>query len=140
MKPIERVKIIIHHYGLSISAFEKKTGLSNNSIQTAIKRNSNLKDETLNTILKKFPQIDPTWLLTGQGSMIQNMVSEPNPQYPTVLDEEKIQYIIEHFELCKKHPILGKLIELEREMAIKESFSQILIKKGLYPDPEDYSL
>ncbi len=134
MKPIERVKILIRHHGLSISAFEKKVGLSNNSIQTAIKRNSNLKDETLNSILKTFPETNPTWLLTGEGSMLQNIVSEPNPQYPSSLDEEKIQYVIEHFELCKKHPILGKLIELEKQMAIKESFSQILVKKGLYPE------
>ena len=69
MKPIERVKIIIESKHLSISGFEKKTGMSNNSIQTAIKKNANLKDNTLNTIINTFPDIDPTWLLTGKGEM-----------------------------------------------------------------------
>lgn len=70
MKPIERVKKVIDLKGLSISAFEKAVGLSNNSIQVAIKRNANLKDETLNSILNAFPEVDPTWLLTGKGEMM----------------------------------------------------------------------
>lgn len=72
MKPVERVGIIIKFKGVSISAFEKATGMSNNSIQTAIKRVSNLKDDTLNSILNCFPDISAEWLLTGKGSMINN--------------------------------------------------------------------
>jgi len=99
MKPIERVKKIINFYKSSISAFEKSTGLSNNSIQTAIKRKSNLKDETLNTILKKYTEINPTWLLTGKGSMLLDnnkdgvvsgsVVSEPEAVYKTTPVREK---------------------------------------------------
>lgn len=70
MKPVDRVQLIINHYKLSISAFEKKVGLSNNSIQTAIKRNSNLKDDTLNIILSVFTEIRAEWLLTGKGEML----------------------------------------------------------------------
>lgn len=71
MKPIERVKEIIRYYGLSISGFEKKIHMSNNSIQTAIKRTASLKDETLNNILTAFPDISPEWLLTGNGKMFR---------------------------------------------------------------------
>lgn len=87
MKPIERVKNIIEYNKLSISAFEKKTGMSNNSIQTAIKRTSNLKDDTLNSILNAFQDISAEWLLTGKGEMlknreeVQNMVNEPEEKY-----------------------------------------------------------
>ncbi len=133
MKPIERVKILIRNSKLSISAFEKKVGSSNNSIQIAIKRNSNLKDETLNNILNAFPDINPTWLLTGKGDMFKNfdVVSESDSEYSTILDEEKIQYVIDRFELCKKHPILGRLIELERQLAVKESLTKLLVEKGI---------
>lgn len=72
MKPVERVEIIIKFKGVSISAFEKATGMSNNSIQTAIKRVSNLKDDTLNSILNCFPDISAEWLLTGKGSMLKD--------------------------------------------------------------------
>lgn len=133
MKPIERVKVIIDKNRLSVSAFEKKVGLSNSSIQIALKRNSNLKDETLNSILSVYPDISPNWLLTGEGGMFRqpDFTSEPDSKYSHILDEEKIQYVIDRFESCKKHPVLGKLIELERQLAVKESFSQILVKKGI---------
>jgi repressor LexA len=78
MKPIERVVLIIKHEGLSISAFEKATGMSNNSIQTAIKRNSNLKDDTLNSILNTYKYVNPEWLLTGQGMMIREKKTTSN--------------------------------------------------------------
>lgn len=68
MKPIERVEILIKDEGISISAFEKKVGMSNNSIQTAIKRKANLKDDTLNSILSVYTDVSPEWLLTGKGS------------------------------------------------------------------------
>ncbi|UUC45895.1 S24 family peptidase [Flavobacterium cerinum] len=71
MKPIQRVKKIIQYYNLSISSFEKRTNMSNNSIQTAIKRTAKLKDETLNNILTAFPNISPEWLLTGNGKMLR---------------------------------------------------------------------
>ena len=95
MKPIERVKEIIRYYGLSISAFEKKIHMSNNSIQTAIKRTASMKDETLIHILTTFPDISPEWLLLGNGKMFRkdnvydntnsnSAANENRDTYPTV--------------------------------------------------------
>ncbi|ROI09762.1 transcriptional regulator [Chryseobacterium sp. H3056] len=89
-KPIERVQEIITDERLAISAFEKACGLSNNSIQTAIKRKSNLKDETLNSILNAFPKYSANWILTGKGEKLvdnvlvsQNLaVEEARENYP----------------------------------------------------------
>lgn len=88
-KPIDRVEMIIKDRNLSISAFEKATGMSNNSIQTAIKRRSNLKDESLNSILNAFPEYSAGWLLTGKGNKlnieskadVERMVQEPKTEY-----------------------------------------------------------
>lgn len=85
MKPIERVKKVIEFKKLSISGFEKATGMSNNSIQTALKRNSNLKDDTLNSILIRFPDISGEWLLTGEGSMLKNNLTNES-------DKDHINY------------------------------------------------
>ncbi len=90
MKPVERVKDIIKYKRISVSAFEKITGMSNNSIQIALKRNSNLKDETLNNILKTYPDINPTWLLTGKGEM--TLTEELTD---TILDIENIRMLKE---------------------------------------------
>lgn len=110
-KPIERVKEIIDSDGLSISGFEKKTGLSNNSIQTAIKRNSNLKDETLNTILNSFPEVDAEWLLTGKGEMFKKegenekmmkTEADPKDQYIIELQRDKIKNLENEVQRLKK--------------------------------------
>lgn len=68
-KPIDRVEQIIHDKHLPVSVFENKCGLSNSSIRIAISRRTQLKDETLNSILGAFPEVDARWLLTGIGKM-----------------------------------------------------------------------
>ncbi len=124
MKPIERVKKVIEFKGLSISGFEKATGMSNNSIQTAIKRNSNLKDDTLNSILICFPDISAEWLLTGNGSMlkeekINSFVNEPVANYGDIssikilkeevkLQKEKIEFYLEQIDYFKNQLAIKK--------------------------------
>ncbi|MDB2606705.1 hypothetical protein N9Y48_02875 [Zobellia sp.] len=71
MKPIERISILISYYRTNISAFEKECGLSNNSIGSAIRRNTSIKDETLNRVLIAYPKVNPEWLLTGEGEMLR---------------------------------------------------------------------
>lgn len=74
-KPIDRVEEIIHDKRLPVSVFESSCGLSNSTIRIAISRRTNLKDETLNSILNTFPEIDARWLLTGKGQMyVSNML------------------------------------------------------------------
>ncbi len=109
MKPIERVKELIIYLDISISAFEKATGMSNNSIQTAIKRVSNLKDDTLNTILIKYPEVSAEWLLTGKGSMFRNEVDTANSMSESLditnegdeLLKEKLRFQEEQIEFYK---------------------------------------
>ncbi|HLN94231.1 MAG TPA: helix-turn-helix transcriptional regulator [Flavobacterium sp.] len=91
-KPIARIRQIIKDKNLSVSAFEKKIGMSNNSIQVALKRNANVKDETLNHILAAFPEISAEWLLTGKGNMIRNAYP-PVPESSSTVEEER--YVIQ---------------------------------------------
>lgn len=91
-KPIARIRKIIWDKKLSVSAFEKRIGMSNNSIQVALKRNANLKDETLNHVLAAFPDISAEWLLTGKGHMTRNAYPTPPENSPTVEEE---RYVIQ---------------------------------------------
>lgn len=76
MKSIDRVREIIKYENIPVSTFEKLTGMSNNSIQIALKRGSSLRDETLNDTLNAFQDINPEWLLTGCGEMLKRKTSE----------------------------------------------------------------
>ena len=82
----KRVEELISFKNLKISSFEEKIGVSNNSIGTAIRRKASFKSNVLNKILNSFPDINPTWLLTGKENMLLNeqkkgLIEEPNSNY-----------------------------------------------------------
>ena len=121
MKPIDRIDSIIKHYGLNVSSFEKSIGASNNSIGTAIRRKSSVKDDTLNDILNKYPEISAEWILTGKGSMITG--SDPNSdcdnnvslseKFRNINTDELVQYLISNFDDLQSNQVFNLLIEKE---------------------------
>ncbi len=110
-KPIDRIRKIIAYKKMLIAPFERAIGASNNSIRAALQRNTNVKGTTLNKVLKRFPDISPEWLLTGQGEMIKDVaqLSEPADVY---LEDS---YLI---ELQKEMIIMlkDKITALEKEI------------------------
>ena len=83
----KRVEEIIVFKKMNISSFEEKISVSNNSIGTAIRRKASFKSNVLNKILNAFPEINPTWLLTGKGKMLikgESYASEPLLSYDDI--------------------------------------------------------
>lgn len=74
----KRVEEIINYKRLNIRSFEEIIDVSNNSIGTAIRRKSSFKSNVLNKILHSFPEINPTWLLTGKEEMFLNNIDKAN--------------------------------------------------------------
>lgn len=77
----KRVEEIINYKRLNIRSFEEIIDVSNNSIGTAIRRKSSFKSNVLNKILHSFPEINPTWLLTGKEEMLLSVTNEPSSIY-----------------------------------------------------------
>ncbi len=82
----KRVEQVINYKRLNIRSFEEKINVSNNSVGTAIRRKSSFKSNVLNKILHSFPEVNPTWLLTGRGDMLlagnsDSIVKEPASSY-----------------------------------------------------------
>ncbi len=121
MSAINRIKQIIDYKSLSVRAFERLIGASNNSIQAAIKRNGSVKDDTLNKILHIVPEINPVWLLTGKGSMLKEdqneiMIGEPKTIHVNLTDHEKeiiSNAFLIHPEEVLKIPAVKKWHEAE---------------------------
>lgn len=64
----ERIKVFISYKGMSIRAFERSCNLSNgyiNSIEQTIMPNK------LKTISLQYPELNTSWLLTGDGEMLK---------------------------------------------------------------------
>lgn len=64
----ERIKLFCDLKNIAISTFEKQAGLSNGYFNSVKKRPSASK---LRGIIDGYPELNPQWLLTGQGSMLR---------------------------------------------------------------------
>ena len=64
-----RIKEYVQHRGLSMRAFEKSIGASNGTIANAAKKGTDIGSSFLSKIIEIYPDINATWLLTGNDSL-----------------------------------------------------------------------
>lgn len=67
---LQRLKQFIDVKGLTIASFEKSIGMSNASFGKSLKNNGAIGSDKLENILSIYSDINPIWLLTGQGEML----------------------------------------------------------------------
>lgn len=67
---LQRLKQFIDVKGLTIASFEKSIGMSNASFGKSLKNNGAIGSDKLENILSVYSDINPIWLLTGQGEML----------------------------------------------------------------------
>ncbi len=70
MNTLNRIKEYIIHKGISNKAFEKSVGFSNGAFASQLKNNRTIGVDKLENILLTYPDLNPTWLLTGKGEML----------------------------------------------------------------------
>lgn len=71
-KVVDRIGCIIAAKGLSVRAFEQSISASNGAIGRAINKGSDIVATWLSKIIEIYPDINATWLLTGEGTMLQS--------------------------------------------------------------------
>ncbi len=69
---IERIYELCSKYAYSQGKLEKELGFSNGYLNTTFQRKSDIGSEKLQTIVGKFPDVNPEWLLTGRGEMLRS--------------------------------------------------------------------
>ena len=67
---IERIKLIMKHFGLSQRKFALKANMSPQTLNTAIKSDGELKLSVIQDILTAFPEISIEWFVMGKGEML----------------------------------------------------------------------
>jgi len=75
MNTIERIKQYIDHKGINIRKFELSVGFSNGSFGSQLKNKKSIGVDKLENILNVYSDINPTWLITGEGTMLKTPVS-----------------------------------------------------------------
>src|SRR5690606_5265923 len=79
---IDNISKYLEYKGLSVSFVEKEIGFSNGTLSKPIKENKTIKTNTLEKFLSHFGDLNPMWLITGEGDMlIESVSSEPQSVY-----------------------------------------------------------
>ena len=71
MNTLKRIKQYIDYKGITNQNFEKQVGFSNGAFASQLKNNRTIGVDKLENILIAFPELNPEWLLTGNGEMIK---------------------------------------------------------------------
>lgn len=69
---LQRIKKFIDSKGISVRVFEKNVGMSNGSFASQLKNNKTIGVDKLENILHVYPEINPEWILTGDGEMLRS--------------------------------------------------------------------
>lgn len=77
----KRLIQFLEYKGIKIATFEKIISVSNNTIRTAINKNTTMTSGVLEKILNSFPELNANWLLTGKGSMLNDSAKVPETQH-----------------------------------------------------------
>lgn len=71
MSTRERLKLYLSSIGISEGNFEKEAGLSTGFVS---KVGDSIRTKSLEKILGKFPDLNTSWLLTGEGPMLKSSI------------------------------------------------------------------
>ena len=78
----EQIKKMMDEYGYKPSSFADKVQVSRSTISQILGKNGRQNDpskSTIDKILKAFPDISPSWFLTGEGEMHIRVLPFINP-------------------------------------------------------------
>lgn len=76
-KIVGRIKEYMDYKKISISAFEKSIGLSNASFNKTLKTGGAIGTDKLEKTLSVYTDINPQWLMTGEGQMLKEVNIQP---------------------------------------------------------------
>jgi hypothetical protein len=116
----ERILQYVEYKRISKNKFYKETGLSNGFLD----KNNHPGTDKLEQIIYTYPEINPEWLLTGQGSMLKtdtyNNVSPPGAiesrQQPTTAKNSQEQPPAAPHECIYKELLKEKKAEYKAEL------------------------
>lgn len=99
-KIISRLFTYLKSKSIPHTRFEKEVGLSNGYLNTQLKRNSDLGEGVIRKIIDNCLDVNPLWLLTGRGSM---------------LNEDKMEQLTSHIDnplMCNEDIVRIPIVDI----------------------------
>ena len=130
---VGRIKEFIDFKGLSVRKFEEIVGFSNGAFATQYKNNKSIGSDKIENILCSFPELNPEWLLTGNGEMLKSEETTELIKIPPIEVIEPIK--------VEGRSLMPKVIVLEEEDGEKERIPLVPVKAQAgylqgYDDPK----
>lgn len=86
----DNIGSLIKAIGISARALEQSIGCSNGVISRCINKGTDISSQWVSKIIDTYPEINPTWLLTGKGEMLKPSNS------PTTTNERRAEKSHQH--------------------------------------------
>lgn len=102
---LDNLKKYIDYKGISVAAFEKSIGMSNNSFRKSWLAGKGIGTDKLENILNVYSDINMSWLFTGQGEMLKE--KSQNGDYPASQENASTDIVCE--PLGSKYQAIPKI-------------------------------
>ncbi len=123
----ERFYEFMHFKQLKARTVEMECGLSNGYLGKQRKNKGSFGGNILRKIEQRFPELNMTWLLSGEGDMLTAKYREVNTDLFDTVEEESVIYGSAQQEIIV---LLKKQIEqMESALSDKQKLIQILEKQ-----------
>ena len=135
----ERLQLFMQHEGVTAFQMNKEAGLSRTLLIKAIEKHQGLNTATIEKIVKRYPNLNVDWLITGRGNMLIDVeapkLSQVKTQVlPKELESSLYRQIVWHLLLqdsyAETHDRLVEIIEklntlCDKATTLSEQLSQI---------------
>lgn len=113
----QRILQLIEIKGINKTKFYNLTGLSNGFLD----KSGNIGVDKLENILNSFPDVNPTWLVTGRGDIFSIPVYSTSQE----LLDERIQFLEDQLKFYKnKSNFLEELSDIKNRVEVLEEFKE----------------
>lgn len=125
---LSRIKNYIDFIDVSVASFEKSVSMSNGSFASQFKNNKTIGVDKIENILRKYPEINPEWLLTGQGEMLKGQVVAPAVAVNESREQELLSIIKDKNKIIDG--LEFKVLTLEKELHQDKSTTLVATTKS----------
>jgi hypothetical protein len=113
-KIVERIGVYAEKRKISIRRIEQEIGASNGTLAKAISKGKDVLAEWVSVFVQKYPEVNPVWLLTGEGTMLRDS-DDVSAQFPDSPKENfllRIQHLEEMVKIQQeKNQLLEDLVQ-----------------------------
>lgn len=138
----QRLKFLMESIGLKVRTFAQALEVSETNIRNYISRDSKPSSDVIERIVRKYPQVNPAWLITGDGEPYLLQTGQSAQIGTTLVRNNSGQAIgVNHGTATQNHITLDdckkdlatarkEIALLNSQLADKERTIQILLDKG----------